>query len=280
MTDPFQRIIDRAAAGEYMNPATLEMAKAEQARSAIKKEVIIGDARLLLGDCMEILPMLGRFDAVITDPPYGINEAAGKNKSRCSLTGAGKWKGSKNTRGAGVPSTDFGYSEWDAQPLSGDLMKLVLGSADIQIIFGGNYFDLPPTSCFLVWDKANGTTDFADAELAWTNMPKAVRLKKWLWNGMLQQDMANKETRLHPTQKPVPVMTWCIEQAGNPETILDPFAGSGTTGVAAIQLGRKFTGIEKDAGYFDIACRRIEQAYAQGQLFTPERAKQTQDALL
>ena len=97
---------------------------------------------------------------------------------------------------------------------------------------------------------------------------------------MLQQDMANKEGRVHPTQKPLAVMSWCIEQAGNPQTILDPFMGSGTTGVAAIQLGRAFIGIEREPKYFDIACKRIEQAVAQGQLFPVEQKKQTQEALI
>lgn len=240
------------------------------------KPVIIGDAELWLGDCMDILPLIGKVDAVITDPPYGINEAAGKNKNRGSAAGSNKWKGTRNTTGAGVPSTDFGVSDWDAKAPDAELIELIRRSADIQIIFGGNYFDLPPTSCYLVWDKDNGTTDFADAELAWTNLPKAVRLKKWRWNGMLQQCMKNKEERFHPTQKPLAIMAWCVEQAGMPETILDPFMGSGTTGVAAIRLGRKFIGIEREPKYFDIACKRIEQAVAQGQLFAPEPMKQEQ----
>jgi DNA modification methylase len=244
------------------------------------KKVVIGDATLYLGDCRDILPTLPKVDAVITDPPYGIGEAAGKNRTRSSAAGSNKWKGSRNTTGVGVASTDFGPSmEWDAAPPSADLIDIVLQAGDGVIIFGGNYFSLPPSSCWLVWDKVNGATDFADCELAWTNLPKAVRLLRWMWNGMLQQDMANKEVRVHPTQKPTAVMKWCIEQSGNPQTILDPFMGSGTTGVAAMQLGRKFIGIEIEPKYFDIACERIENAQRQETLFDPAPVM-VQDKLL
>jgi len=146
-----------------------------------------------------------------------------------------------------------------------------------QAFFGGNYFTLPPTSCWLVWDKLNGKNDFADCELAWTNWPKAVRRLQWLWNGMIRQ---GNEERFHPTQKPLEVMKWVIELCPKADSVLDPFMGSGTTGVAAIQLGRKFIGIERDERYFEIACKRIEQAVAQGQLFAPEPPKQEQGSLL
>jgi DNA modification methylase len=108
---------------------------------------------------------------------------------------------------------------------------------------------------------------FADCELAWTNLPQAVRRIKWRWAGMLQQDMANKEEREHPTQKPVPVMRWALMQAKGVQTVCDPFMGSGTTGVACVMEGLQFVGIERERKYFDIACRRIEQAYAQPRLF-------------
>jgi site-specific DNA-methyltransferase (adenine-specific)/modification methylase len=111
-----------------------------------------------------------------------------------------------------------------------------------------------------VWDKENGATDFADAELAWTNLHKAVRLIRYRWQGFLR---ANKEPRGdHPTQKPIGVMQWCIGQLPREDRIiLDPFMGSGTTGVAALQLGRKFIGIEIDRKYFDIAVKRVREAY-------------------
>lgn len=233
-----------------------------------QRKEIIGNATLYLGDCRDILPTLPKVDACITDPPYGIGESNGKNRSRGSSAGANKWKGFRNTTGAGVPSTDFGPSlDWDSAPPDADLIRLMIAAAETSIVFGGNYFHLPPSSCWLVWDKVNGNTDFADCELAWTNLKKAVRMIRWMWNGMLQQDMTNKELRVHPTQKPVPVMEWCIQQAGMPTVVVDPFMGSGTTGVACTNLGRSFIGIERESKYFDIACHRIEDALRQERLF-------------
>ena len=226
-----------------------------------KQKVIIGDAVLYLGDCMDILPTLDKVDAVITDPPYGINENSKKVASRGKLAAA----------------KDYGTFDWDKEPPAAELIQAIRDKADYQAFFGGNYFGLPATSCWLVWDKLNGDNDFADCELAWTNWPKAVRRLQWRWNGMIRQ---GNEERYHPTQKPLEVMKWVIELCPKAETILDPFMGSGTTGVAAIQLGRSFIGIEREQGYFDIACQRIEQAVAQGQLFAPERAKQVQEALI
>jgi DNA modification methylase len=229
--------------------------------------VEIGNATIYLGDCMDILPTLPKVDAVITDPPYGIGETG--NNSRQKAPGLSRL-GTK-TRIVEYPKMD-----WDDAPPSDKLIELMRSKGEFQAFFGGNYFTLPPTSCWLVWDKLNGNNDFADCELAWTNWPKAVRRLQWRWNGMIRQ---GNEERCHPTQKPLEVMKWVIELCPKAETILDPFMGSGTTGVAAIQLGRKFIGIEREPKYFDIACQRIEQAVAQGQLFTPELVKQTQEAM-
>jgi len=228
------------------------------------KPVIIGDATLYLGDCMDVLPTLGRFDACITDPPYGIGENSAKVASR-SRTHNGK-----------PLVTDYGFFDWDKAPPNPEVIDLIRTKGECLAFFGGNYFYLPPTSCWLVWDKMN-SGDFADCELVWTNWPKAVRRLQWRWNGMIRQ---GNEARYHPTQKPLEVMKWVIELCPKAETILDPFAGSGTTGLAAIQMGRKFTGIEREPKYFDIACKRIEQAYAQGQLFAPEQPKQIQEVLI
>lgn len=218
----------------------------------------IGDATLYLGDCLEILPTLGKVDAVVTDPPYGIGESSDSVASRQRKAG-GKSKSLADQR-------DYGTFNWDATPISPELMAAVRAAGKWQIIFGGNYYECPPASCWLVWDKENGENDFADCELAWTNLPKAVRRIRYLWNGMLR---ANKEGRGdHPTQKPIGVMSWCIDQLPKgSDTILDPFMGSGTTGVACANLGRKFIGIEIEPKYFDIACERIENAYRQGKLF-------------
>lgn len=231
------------------------------------REETIGRARLILGDCRDILPTLGKVDAVVTDPPYGIGESAGKAKTRTSglkaLT-AGKADPQKYVR-------DYGDEDWDDQPISDELMALVRAAGRWNIIFGGNYYALPPTSCWLVWDKLNGATDFADCELAWTNMPKAVRRIQYLWNGCMR---ANGETRGdHPTQKPEGVMKWAISHLPKgSDSVIDPFMGSGTTGVAAMHLGKAFVGIEKSPRFFDIACRRIEQAQRQGDLFIENAA--------
>ena len=221
----------------------------------------IGDATLYLGDCMDILPTLDKVDAVITDPPYGINENSKKVASRGKL----------------AAPKDYGDFDWDKAPPSDQLIELIRTKGQHQAFFGGNYFTLPPTSCWLVWDKLNGDNDFADCELAWTNWPKAVRRLQWRWNGMIRQ---GNEERYHPTQKPLEVMKWVITLCPKSDTILDPFMGSGTTGVAAIQMGRQFIGIEREPKYFDIACKRIEQAVAQPRLFEDVSPKQEQASLI
>ena len=201
---------------------------------------IVGNATLYLADAADVLPTLAPVDALVTDPPYGIGEAAGKNKSRGCL----------------AVSVDYGVDTWDNECVRQDLLEAAISKARHSIVFGGNYYPLPPSSCWLVWDKENGATDFADCELAWTNMPKAVRRIRYRWHGMLR---ANNEPRgEHPTQKPVQVMEWAIQQLPDGcTTILDPFMGSGTTGVAAVGMGRTFIGIEREPKYFEAACRRI-----------------------
>jgi len=129
-----------------------------------------------------------------------------------------------------------------------------------SIVWGGNYFDLPPMRGPLVWDKDNAGRDFADFELAWTNLDQVARR-------IVCRPMNMDGGKVHPTQKPTRVMEWCLGFLPEAETILDPFMGSGTTGVACANLGRKFIGIELEERYFDIACERIAAAYAQGRLF-------------
>lgn len=221
-------------------------------------KVQIGNATLYLGDCAEILSTLDAVDAVITDPPYGINENSKKVASRGNM----------------AKPKDYGEFDWDKSPPPDELIELIRTKGKYQAFFGGNYFTLPPTSCWLVWDKLNGDNDFADCELAWTNWPKAVRRLQWRWNGMIRQ---GNEERYHPTQKPLEVMKWVIDLCPKSETILDPFMGSGTTGVAAIQMGKKFIGIERESKYFDIACKRLELAVAQPQLFEPEPVQYIQE---
>jgi DNA modification methylase len=197
------------------------------------------------GDCREILPLLPKVDLVLTDPPYGIGEAAGRNRSRGKLAAA----------------RDYGNSDWDKEPPAEWVFGYMRAGSRWQIFWGGNFFALPPSSCWLVWDKDNSASDFADCELAWTNLKKAVRRKTYRWAGMLQEKMGrDKEQRVHPTQKPLDVMTWAIQQAPDDcATILDPFMGSGTTLRAAKDLGRRAIGIEINEEYCRIAKERLRQ---------------------
>lgn len=205
------------------------------------------DYILYQGDCLEIMKTFpdNSIDCVVTDPPYGIGEANGKNISRGLL----------------ARPKNYGYSEWDNEIPTIDYFVNMISCSKNQIIFGGNYFVdyLHNSSYWIVWDKEiNG--DFADCELAWTSFKSAVKKIKYRWNGMLQENMRNKEFRWHPTQKPIGVMTWIIKKyTEENDIILDPFMGSGTTGVAAMRLGRKFIGIELEPKYYKIAKHRIEQ---------------------
>jgi DNA modification methylase len=217
----------------------------------VRKEVI-GSATLYLGDCLQVMSTLARVDAVITDPPYGLGEARKDHKSRNKL--------------AGSPTYERG--SWDDAPASTEAIDHIRRLSETQVIFGGNYFQLPPAKCWLIWDKINGENDFADAEMAWTNINGAVRLIRHMWAGMLR-DSERTEPRVHPTQKPIAVMAWAIDKAKlKPNSlILDPYMGSGTTGVAALQAKHRFIGIEAHEPYFDAACIRIENAQRQEALF-------------
>ncbi len=195
--------------------------------------------QLYQGDCLEILPTLGKVDAVVTDPPYGIGEDGGACRTR-GRPGYAKHK-KKN---------------WDKARPRKDVFDNILKISEKQVIWGGNYFAdyLPPRMGWIYWRKLMGG-DFSDGELAWTSFDRALREFTKCPKSM------DKE---HPTQKPLSLMLWTLENYTNPgDTILDPFMGSGTTGVAAVQLQRNFIGIEIDPGYFAIAKKRIELAQAQ-----------------
>lgn len=214
----------------------------------------IGDAILYLGDCAEILPTLGKVDAVITDPPYGINK-----------------DGQQRTTGGHGGRKAYTFKGWDGERPDAAVFDLILKAADKHVIWGGNYFaDLLPASMkWLVWDKGQRINQ-SDGELAYTSIQGALRICT-----MNRVELLTDGAE-HPTQKPVRLMKWCVEQVGDALLILDPFMGSGSTGVAAIQMGRAFIGIERDPEYFGIACRRIEQAVSQGQLFAPAAPKAVQ----
>lgn len=206
------------------------------------------------GDCREILPLLEPVDLLLTDPPYGLGAARknfGGNGVKRHMTGL--------CSGKAIPKRDYGDSGWDDVPADLQTLQAAIALSKEQIIFGGNYFDLGPARCVLVWDKLRGETDYADAELAWTSLDRAVRVIRWRWNGFLQQNQDSKEERFHPTQKPLPVMTWAIRQAPAGETVLDPYMGSGTTLVAAKSLNRRAIGIEIEERYCEIAAKRLSQ---------------------
>jgi DNA modification methylase len=220
-----------------------------------RSKVVISDCTLYNEDCRFILPTLHGIDAVVTDPPYGIDVA--KNGSVHGGAASPKWRGAKKVH--------YGEQQWDEKTIDPELIETARSKARWQIIFGGNYYALPASRGWLVWDKrTNG--NLADCELIWTNLPTAVRKVSYLWNGFAR---AHGEPRGdHPTQKPIGVMRWCIQKLPpNVRTILDPFAGSGTTGVAAVLEGKAFVGIEREKRYFDVMCRRIEDAYRDPEAF-------------
>jgi site-specific DNA-methyltransferase (adenine-specific)/modification methylase len=213
--------------------------------------VIIGRATLYLGDCRDILPTLPKVDAVVTDPPYGIGKDKGANTG--GLDGSGRYvRRPKQYEGG-----------WDSERPCATTFTTILNAGRSTIIWGGNYFAdlLPQGRRWLFWDKQNNMPTFSDGEMAWTSL-KGTSVKKFShYNQCVDDD------RAHPTQKPLRLMKWCLGFLPDAETILDPFMGSGTTGVAAVQMGRQFIGIEKDERYFAIACERIDKAQRQGDFF-------------
>jgi len=209
--------------------------------------VRIGDATLYHGDCLEIFPNLDKVDAVVTDPPYGIGYKA-------SVPSNANTVGNVNLGAIAGDDKLFDPSPWIRWPC---------------ILWGANHFaQRVPHGRWLAWNKLGGKQpwdQFSDVEFAWQNKRAADKIFSHLWKGMCQKGRGEK--RSHPTQKPVALLEWCLTFVPEAETILDPFMGSGTTGVACANLGRKFIGIEIERKYFDIACERIEAAYAQGRLF-------------
>ena len=200
------------------------------------REERIGDCRLILGDCREVMPLLGKVDAVVTDPPYGL----GKRMQ------GGTW---------GAKDDNSGFLKWDLETPDW-FVEAIKGKP--SIVWGGNYLPFPPSRCWLIWNKVNAVPTMADFEQAWTNFDRPSK----------RMDLPVGRVEFgHPTQKPLALMEWCLGFLPNAETILDPFMGSGTTLVACAKLGRKGIGIECDAEYFDIACKRVEEAYRQPDLF-------------
>jgi site-specific DNA-methyltransferase (adenine-specific)/modification methylase len=203
----------------------------------LSEKITIGNAELYCADCAEILPTLEPVDLVLTDPPFGIGFAGQPTL----------WQ-----RKAGKKPEN-----WDDETATKSTISIVLNLAKFKIIWGGNYYELPPSRGWLAWLKADSPPSMGDFELAWTNIEKTTKAIHYSISA------TNKERVGHPTQKPIFVMERSICYAPEAKTICDPFMGSGTTGVAAMNLERKFIGIERERKYFDIACERIERAQAQ-----------------
>jgi len=207
-----------------------------------------GRVRLIQGDCREVLPTLGKVDAVVTDPPYGIGRVMKGGK------GTGHWTLLSDGNPWDMVAPDLGF---------------MMDCADHYVVWGGNYFPLPPSRCWFVWDKLNAVPTMGQCELAWTNRDHPVQRISL---------PVGRNNFGHPTEKPLALMQWVIELV-EAETILDPFMGSGTTGVAAVKLGRRFIGIEIEPRYFDIACRRIEEATRQPDMFIERAPEPKQEAM-
>lgn len=224
----------------------------------------VGDATLYLGDCREILPTLGPVDAVVSDPPYGISHVKGTG-------GRGK------------------HSRRNIAPIAGDAAPFnpaVLLQFKNVLMWGADHYyaRLPADKGrWLAWNKLDDMESFdsfSDVEFAWHSQKGAARIFSYKWKGIASVKAGEDVGREHPTQKPIGLMRWCIEQVGSPETILDPFMGSGTTGVACAKMGRRFIGIDIDERYFDIACRRIAEAYRQPDMFVAAAPKPQQIDML
>ncbi len=218
--------------------------------------VTLGDCTLIHGDCREVLPTLPKHDLLLTDPPYGIDVGA-----------MGMGKGKKRRA--------FEPFNWDIEAPPAWMFKLMISWCSDAVVWGGNYFSIEPRSgSWLAWDKVQEFSG-ADFELAYTTFKTPSKIFR-----MARAQAYGNVERHHPTQKPLQLMAWCLGFVPDAQTILDPFMGSGTTGVACVQLGRKFTGIERERKYFDIACERISRAQAQGQLIPHEQPKQIQESLV
>jgi len=226
-----------------------------------------GSIRFINGDCMDLMRETpdNYYDLAVVDVPYGIG--ADNNSDR----------GGRKSGNSFCASKDYGKKNWDKEAPSLDYFSELLRVSKNQIIWGANHFisRIPyDSSCWVIWDKDNGTNDYADCELAWTSFNTAVRKIKYKWHGMLQENMKNKELRIHPTQKPIQLYEWILKNYANPnDKILDTHLGSGSIAIAidkANTLDKKnltFTGIELDKDYYTSAVERFKNYKLQYTLF-------------
>ena len=211
---------------------------------------------LFNADCMAVMANYPDkyFDISLVDPPYGIGASKGTWGSSCR-----------------AKVTNYGKKEWDKQSPEQDYFTELRRVSKSQIIWGANHFisKIPfDSSCWVVWDKLNGGTDFADCELAWTSFSSAVRKFTFRWSGMLQGDMKNKEERCHPTQKPVALYKWPLTNYAKPgDKILDTHGGSMSSVIACIDGGFDMVCSELDKDYFDAAVNRINKHVRQMDMF-------------
>jgi len=209
-------------------------------------------------DCMTVMARYGDkfFDLAIVDPPYGIGEDGSNNYTRGNKAIA---KNYKAFEGNDTDSPEIQY-----------FIELFRISKN-QIIFGANHFISKihyNSSCWIVWDKNNAKNDFADCELAWSSFKSAVRKFKYTWNGMLQENMKNKEIRIHPTQKPIKLYEWLLDNYAKPgQLILDTHVGSASSLIACENLGFKYVGCELDKDYYEQSFKRLEEHCKQQKLF-------------
>lgn len=230
-------------------------------------------SEVFLMDCMEGMKQSPDkyFDLAIVDTPYGIGEDGMSNHSRNKAFGNNCNWGAKNTRKTIIPAKKYLEKDWDSEPPSKNYFMELRRVSKNQIVWGANHFISRiaiDSSCWIVWDKDNGDSHFADCELAWTSFETAVRKFKWRWNGMLQQNMKNKDERIHPTQKPIALYKWLLKnyaEAG--QKILDTHLGSGSSRIAAYDMGYDFTGFEIDKDYFEAQEKRFQQYKSQLKLF-------------
>lgn len=211
----------------------------------------IGDCTLYLGDCLEILPTIGKVDAVVTDPPFGVGNF---------VQTTGRLKG----RGVNIGKT----VTWNDSPPEPEFFELIKKISKHRIIWGANFFN-----CFedrggaIVWDKVQPMPNFSKADIASCTHYQKTEIVRIPWTNFEVGRLAETD---HPCERPVALYVWCIKYLPAPQLIMDPFMGSGSVAVACIKLDRKFIGIEREPKYFDIACKRIEKALSQPRLALPE----------